>query len=153
MTVNCVIDKKLFRRMNSDPNVIEEVLNRNSVEIPDTFVPSANRIALVSSKLVWLVSEPGLRPPVGEWFGGVREGLFERFDFDGDYNLSIRRYGELWSIERKKLEPATIGEVLAFAFGPTPILLQNHKLARMVARQNDPSPREEAQCLWIPVTA
>jgi hypothetical protein len=152
MTVDCVIDEKLFRLMNPDPDVIEEVINRHSVGIPDTFVPSANRIALVGSKLVWLVTQPGLYPPVGDWVGGAREGLFRRFGFGGDYILSIRRYDKLWSIERQKLG-ATTSEVLAFAFGPTPILLRNHKVARMVARQCHPSLREEAQCLWIPVTA
>jgi hypothetical protein len=150
MTVDCVTDEKVFRMMH--PGVIEEIIHRNNIAIPGTFVPSANRIALVSSKLVWLATPPHKNPPVGHWVGGAREGLFRRWGSDGGHILSVRRHGKLWSIEREKLG-AMSGEVLAFAFGPTPIPLQEHQVARMIARQCHPSPREEVKCIWIPITA
>jgi hypothetical protein len=148
MTADCGIDEKAFQLMH--PDVIEEVINRSSVELPDTFVPSAKRIALGDGGLLWLVTPPRTYPPVGHWVGRAREGRFMRFADNDNYLLSVRRYGKLWSVERKKLGADT-GEVLAFAFGSTPILLRRYEDARAIARQSHPSPSEKAQYVcWIP---
>jgi hypothetical protein len=149
MTIDCSIDEKTFRLMH--PDTIKEVINRNNLELPDTFVPSANRIALVSAHLLLLVKPPWVYPPVGRWSGGLRKGWFRWFRADGGYILAVRRYGKLWSIQRQKLGETC--EVLAFEFGPTPILLQDHEYARRIARQCHPSPCKEARCSWIPIAA
>jgi len=149
MTSDHALDENKLRLTHDD--LVEEFIDRRNAEIPETFVPSANGIALVDCKVLWLAYRPGSRLSVGQWVGRAREGLFMKFS--DNHFLSVRRYGKLWSIERLKMGTIT-DEVLAFAFGPTPILLDDHKLARMLARQCHPSLREEARCVcWIPMTA
>jgi hypothetical protein len=152
MMADCIIDENVFGL--TDLDVIEEVINRNSVEIPDTFLPSANRIALVNLNFLWLANPPPPHPfqRAGHWSGRAREGVYRKIGVD--YVLSVRRYGKLWSIERKvyKVFGAPV-EVLAFASGPTPIFLRSHEEAKMIARPCHPNPREETQSVWIPISA
>jgi hypothetical protein len=149
MTVDCLIGDKAFRLAQRD--AIKEIVNRKSVEIPDTFVPAANSIALADAKLMFLVTPPGLYPRLGYWVGGVHKGVFT--GCEPRYFLSVRRYGKLWSIERQ-MGSTDPDEVLAFTFGPTPILFDSHDVARRVARQCcEPILPEEAECVcWIPMT-
>jgi hypothetical protein len=142
----------LLHRVSSSP-IIEELIERTKTEIPDSFVPSARAIAAIHNKLVSLaypMATFGSNPPY-RWVGSVRQGEFVMIGRDRDF-LYVRRYGKLWSIERELIHEKLHHEVLAFAFGPTPIFHRRHQAAMVLAQHCHPKPRKEAQCAcWIPI--
>jgi hypothetical protein len=149
MTCNRVLDEKIFRVLHE--RLFEDVIDRSKCEIPDTFVPSAKLIALGNDLLLYSANPLayyGTNTPY-RWIGRVRSGLF-RMVAD-PYILEVRRYGNLWGIERVD---GPIHEVLAFAYGPTLIFHRQHQAAMTLAKDCHPKPREEAQCMsWVPIAA
>jgi hypothetical protein len=152
MTCDRVFDEGLFRLLYD--GLFKDFVDRRNSEIPDTFVPSAKGVAVGHDLLLSLVNPLatyGKHKPY-RWVGRAREGMFRMFA--GDYLLEVRRYGKLWGIERKLLFE-NIHEVLAFDFGPTPIVHRKQQPAMALAKYCSPKPREEAQwCLsWVPIAA
>jgi len=140
--------------------LIEHYVDRDYAEIPDTVAPSAKYVATAGSNLLALVhpmcSQRRLRRPNG-WEGYENDDDLPEVIAANDNFLLVRQYGadwdrlgETWGIERK----VGIHEILAFAFGPTPILCFNFKEAMLLAKHCHPNPGRVAQCLrWVPVAA
>jgi hypothetical protein len=153
MTCDHILDETIFRLLHDD-KLIEEFIDRSNAEIPDTFVPSAIRIAVGTDDLLLFAEPMALYDSMrrsNRWFGSAHGGLFRMVGADS-YILSVRRYGKLWSIERQRLGEKS--EVLAFGYGPTPIFYHNFKAAMALAKHCHPNPREEAQCLrWVLLAA
>ncbi len=158
MTCDRLFDEQIFRVLYG--GLFEHFVDRDYAEIPDTVAPSAKYVATADNNLLPFVhplcSQRRLRRPNG----------WERYENDDDLSkviaandnfLLVRQYGkdwdrlgETWAIERK------VGshEILAFAFGPTPILCLNFKTAMLLGKHCHPNPPREAQCLrWVPIAA
>jgi hypothetical protein len=64
--------------------------------------------------------------------------------------LFVRRYGELWSVERE-INSSETHEVLGFDLGPTPILHPDYRAAMLLAKNCYPEPPEYPRWLsWVP---
>lgn len=145
------LDREIFRFFHK--NFVEDVVERKKSEIPETFVPSAQLIALGHELLLFLANPMtmfrGRKPR--RWLGSEESQLFRTVV--PPYFLEVCHYGNLWSIERYDLDAMT-REVLAFVDGPTPIFHRDHRQAMALAKDCHPKPREEAQCMnWVPMAA
>lgn len=148
-------DEKIFRVVNK--GLIEDFIDRRTAEVPDTFVPSAKYVAVANAHLLYLAHPRLAHYSRWGWVVHERDRLHNAIV--GDFFLSVRRYGgewgygKTWGIERELLG-TKVHEVLAFDFGPTPVVFREVKAAMSLAKNCLPSPREEAKCLrWIPITA
>ena len=158
MTFDRLFDERLFRMLHG--GLIEHFVERDYAEMPNTVAPGAKYVATASNNLLPFVH------PIGSQRRLRRPNGWERYENDDDLSkviaandnfLLVRqcgadwdRLGETWAIERK----VGVHEILAFAFGPTPILCFNLKTAMLLAKHCHPNPRKEAECLcWIPIAA
>ncbi|MGO9681357.1 MAG: hypothetical protein ACLPTZ_01875 [Beijerinckiaceae bacterium] len=157
---NQVMDARILRLTH--PGCVDGFIARRSVEVPDTFVPSATGFASAhEGYLPYLANAAGIFgiKPRWRWFGGVRKNLFETYSLDcrwfsvRGYACALPIYKRLWAIER---EFTMFGEIKThdvLALEATPLLFADPKIAKAVAQLCHPSPRKEAECLrWIPIT-
>jgi hypothetical protein len=156
--------------MNWDPNFqekilrmlvghdrIERLVDRRDTTVPETFVPSATRFAIVCELIQFWVHPRAFLGTLGGWSGRKGDGLYKIITDDG-YVLAVRRYEgraggpDIWGIERLRLGDS-VPEVLVIDYGPTPIFHQDAWVMKTIAKRCHPCPREEARLLcWIPIT-
>ena len=125
-------DWEAFRKEFS-PFLIEEVLDRSAVDMPNWFVPLARGAATPSKHLLHVAGyRPGSHRKRG-WRKPNREKLFKDF---GPDRVEVLRCGPLWRIERdgSLLRPhLQINLTLAHIFGSTPILARSYQSATYLA--------------------
>jgi hypothetical protein len=131
-------------------NLIEQYIPRTAV--PDTFAPTANGFVIATQEVSWLVEPTGYGIRRYGWSGGVKYGEFHKVIKAGRF-LWVRKYPDLWSIERTDFSQRAdlANQVLAFAFRPkaVPILVRRQQLGMELASGCDPQPRTEAQAAGI----
>jgi hypothetical protein len=122
-------DWDAFKRWGS-PYLIEEILDRNSANLPDWFVPLARGAATPSRYLLRHAgySRRYCRP--SDWRKDPDNGSL----YKAVYNecMIVTPCGPLWRIEREgtSYRPhRNINHPLAHVFGPTPILARNVQAA------------------------
>jgi hypothetical protein len=158
MRCDHLMDEQIFRVLHG--GLYEHFIDRDYAEVPDPVAPSAKYVAIAGDNLLHLVRPMGsqriLRRPKG-WERHENDDDLSKVIAANDNFLLVRQYGadwdrfgETWAIERK----VGIHEILAFAFGPTPILCFDFKTAMLLGKHCHPNPRKEAQCLrWVPIAA
>ncbi len=158
MTCDGLSDEQMFRMRHG--GLFEHFIDRDYAEVPNAVAPSAKYVAIAGDNLLHLVHPMGsqrrLRRPKG-WELHENDDDLSKVIAANDNFLLVRQYGtdwdrfgETWAVERK----VGIHEILAFAFGPTPILCFNFKTAMLLGKHCHPNPPTEAQCLrWLPIAA
>jgi hypothetical protein len=125
------------------PFLIEEVVDREKIELPDWFTPPARGVAIASTHLLKRVGyHCGMRRPPN-WF--TTRPYYFRLPLS-DRNLLVRQCSHrLWTVERYR---TGLGfgwedgdEALVFNFGPTPIFTRGYVQAMRLAmhcQDNEP---------------
>jgi hypothetical protein len=131
------------------------------LHLPDTFVPSANYVAVGNHHLLWLADHRTFsictRRPRGWVKSGEQDGSFLTMinsHFIRTYPVAVGTSSEkLWFLERQGMcQP--LREVLVFKQGPTLLFFRDGKHAMALAKYCHPNPRDEAECLcWITMAA
>jgi hypothetical protein len=127
---------------------IGEFISRSAAEVPESFVPSANAIVVApGDDLLWFLGPMVVRDYGREsnrWVGGVRKGLFR--SVTADNFLAVRRYNELWSIERELKNKGVL------ALNSKPVFFRDYKAAMAIAKHCHPNPPEKARrhLAWMP---
>jgi hypothetical protein len=123
--------------------LIEEVIDRSKIKLPDRFVPLARGVAIPSPHLLGRSGyRPGSRRPPG-WCKPHCDVLWKDI---GPDSLIVRGYqGQpLWQVERNGSPRRPHGHpnmTLVHLFGSTPILTRNYQSASYLAEfcyQNGP---------------
>ena len=88
MTCDSMLDEKIFRWLND--GLFEELIDRGSAGVPDTFVPSAKSMAVVGDKLWFLVDPRPLytKNPPRSWVSPLHKDLFRNVGIN-DYFLRV----------------------------------------------------------------
>jgi hypothetical protein len=139
--------------IDSDSDLIERYVERKDTEIPATFVPSANGFVIPTDALEALL----YRLRRGECTVHVKGKEYSALSEDGF--LWVRKYGDLWSIERLEFsQPLGLrDEVLAFTVRPDtvlPILTHKRDAAMRFCKAADPEPGQGAEAAgisWVPL--
>jgi hypothetical protein len=135
-------DCNMFRNEFS-PYLIEEVIDRSEIKLPDRFVPLARGVAIPSSYPLGRAGyRPGSRRPPG-WCKPHCDVLWKDI---GPDSLIVRGYQghPLWQVERNGSPGRPHGHpnmTLVHLFGSTPILTRNYQSATYLAEfcyQNGP---------------
>lgn len=112
--------------------LISKVIERSKTDLPSWFVPWAPAVVIASDYLLEAAGHrPRSRRPTG--WTETNPDVFRR----GAYwnRLMVRGCGELWSVERD------CDEVLAFPFGPLPVLVETLQGAMRLAEYCHPHPQ------------
>jgi hypothetical protein len=159
MTSDSVVDERLFRMLHHE--LIDEFIDRKQVQLPDTFLPSAEYVAVGNFELLWLAD------PLAARDSARRSRIWANSGRDGSLQTLLQSWfiwvhplvtgsRKVWFIERQRfMEPKTDREVLVFAQGPTPIVFGDSRQAMALAKYCHPNPGEEAAryIRWVPMAS
>jgi hypothetical protein len=130
------------------PNVIKEYIERDRANVPDSFLPSATRLGVVTSDIFRILPwDPCAR---WKWRGRASEGEKRGGTRSFPAFFKVRRCGSLWVIERYVFKDKYEFQILCFEPGPVPIVHGKCDLLMELTPACTPEPPENAKWLrWV----
>jgi hypothetical protein len=119
--------------------LIQDVIDRSEIKLPDWFVPLAPGIAIASDLLLLKCNDFHQSERPCGWRKSAPRSFLKRDikGMDGAASLNVRRYAHQrwWTIERWRddRERFDVSDVLAFVFGSTPIFSWSRPVAMRIA--------------------
>jgi hypothetical protein len=136
---------------NATAHFFDQVLVRAQTEMPEWYLPSAQRVLIAGHNIMPAGSHrPTTFYPTG-WSRGASG--FEKASRDGKSVLWVQPCGKFWIIERSIHLDAVYmqDESLVSAFGARPIWTRTRQAAMQLAEHCDPMPRDPVTGYWADV--